>query len=87
MSTPDGRPRVSGRGAGPGLGADPPLVVPPGAAVVSAREVRAWARDHGIRVARTGGLPRFVYDLYRAAHPRCVVSPDGLGGRRRLGGR
>lgn len=54
-TTPEDRPRVSGRGAGPGR---PPV-----------REIRAWARDNGIQVARTGGLPRFVYDLYQAAQP------------------
>lgn len=51
---PEVRPRVPGRGADP----RPPV-----------SEIRAWARDHGIPVARTGGLPRFVYDLYRAAQP------------------
>ncbi len=26
--------------------------------------VRAWARSCGIEVSPTGGLPRYVYDLY-----------------------
>lgn len=26
--------------------------------------VRSWARAHGIEVSPTGGLPRYVYDLY-----------------------
>jgi len=35
---------------------------------LSTREVRAWALANGIAVARTGGLPRFAFDLYLAAH-------------------
>lgn len=34
----------------------------------STREVRVWALANGIAVARTGGLPRFAFDLYLAAH-------------------
>ncbi|SDE07776.1 Lsr2 family DNA-binding protein [Nocardioides lianchengensis] len=33
------------------------------------RLVRAWALQQGIQVAPKGGLPRFVYELYRRAHP------------------
>lgn len=38
------------------------------AASCSTRAVRTWALAHGIEVAPTGGLPRFVYELYLAAH-------------------
>lgn len=31
--------------------------------------VRAWALARGIEVSTTGGLPRFVYELYDAEHP------------------
>jgi hypothetical protein len=30
-------------------------------------DVRAWARANGLDVAPTGGLPRFVYEMYAAA--------------------
>lgn len=32
------------------------------------RLVRSWALQQGIEVAPTGGLPRFVYELYRKEH-------------------
>lgn len=35
------------------------------------RTVRHWALSNGIEVSRTGGIPRFVFDLYREAQ----VSP------------
>jgi hypothetical protein len=35
-----------------------------------AATVRAWARSAGIEVSPTGGLPRFVYELYLAARDR-----------------
>lgn len=36
-------------------------------------DVRAWALANGIEVARHGGLPRFVYDLYLDA--QAAVGP------------
>lgn len=33
------------------------------------RAVRRWAREQGIEVAPTGGLPRFVYEAYLARRP------------------
>jgi hypothetical protein len=39
-----------------------------------AAAVRSWALSQGIEVSRTGGLPRFVYDLFEA---ELAVTPDG----------
>lgn len=36
------------------------------ATTYDASVVRAWAIERRIEVSRTGGLPRFVYELYAA---------------------
>jgi hypothetical protein len=42
-----------------------------------ASDVRAWALHRGIEVSRTGGLPRFVYELYEAElTARASSAPD-----------
>ncbi|SDD94275.1 hypothetical protein SAMN05421872_112175 [Nocardioides lianchengensis] len=48
------------------------------ASTCTASEVRAWALAHDMAVARTGGLPRYVYDLYLAAHDRGPRSAAGM---------
>jgi hypothetical protein len=36
---------------------------------VSASQVRAWAKEHGIDVAARGRLRPEIWEQYRAAHP------------------
>jgi hypothetical protein len=42
-------------------------------------QVRAWAIARGLAVSRTGGLPRFVYELY-ATEKQAAPDPPAPGG-------
>lgn len=44
---------------------------------LDARTVRTWALRNDIAVSTTGGIPRFVYELYRAAQDRPGPPPPG----------
>lgn len=42
-------------------------------AVVTAADVRAWARENGIDVNPRGSIPGAVLEAYRQANPRAVT--------------
>jgi hypothetical protein len=46
----------------------PAPVRPSEPAAVSAAEVRAWAKEHGLEVSARGRLRPEIWDQYRAAH-------------------